>query len=59
MVAFVKLQALKTGQLPADLVLKGDEDPRKVAVQTDGPVLESMEEEPEKTDQMEEVSEHA
>ncbi|CAM6087640.1 unnamed protein product [Calypogeia fissa] len=43
-------KALKTGQLPADLILTGDEDLRKTAVQTDGPVLE----EPEKTDDMEE-----
>ncbi|KAL2653521.1 hypothetical protein R1flu_021649 [Riccia fluitans] len=44
-------KALQTGQLPADLILTGDEDQRKPT--TDGPVLEKTEEIG-KADQMEE-----
>ncbi|KAL3685418.1 hypothetical protein R1sor_003440 [Riccia sorocarpa] len=45
-------KALKTGQLPADLILAGDDDQRKP--KTDGPVLEKNEETA-KADHMEEV----
>ncbi|KAG6553453.1 hypothetical protein Mapa_004365 [Marchantia paleacea] len=45
-------KALRTGQLPADLILTGDEDLGKP--KTDGPVLESTAEEPEKVESMDE-----